>query len=406
MKVIVQPHSVEIKKDEITNQGEYNIQSCEFQFSDEYAGLINVAVFSKGSIVKEITLENNTCIIPYEMLETEGIVTVGVYGYEIDGDNLVKRYSPTTDRFLVQSGSYKLGDEPTPPSPSVIEKLQADVAKNTNDISDLQEEQITQNTNIQTNTENITTNTNDITSIKAEQTIQNTNIQNNTNAISTNTSDISNIKTEQTTQNTNIANNTANIATLTTNLGNESTARENADMSLQNQIDAITVSSDVVDVVGTYQELQNYDTTHIKANDIIKVLQDSTHDNALSYYRWVITNNIGAWVYVGSEGPFYTKGETDTILTDYVKNTDYATSDKGGIIKVSGYGVYLDNSGIIKSIERTYSQYQTLNNNNFISKGTLENVITGKDLTTKSYVDGLVGDINTILTTLTTGNGV
>jgi hypothetical protein len=30
MKVTVKPHSVEIKKEEVTNQGEYNIQSCEF----------------------------------------------------------------------------------------------------------------------------------------------------------------------------------------------------------------------------------------------------------------------------------------------------------------------------------------------------------------------------------------
>lgn len=84
--------------------------------------------------------------------------------------------------------------------------------------------------------------------------------------------------------------------------------------NLQFQIDAITVSSDVIDVVGTYTDLQNYDTAHVKANDIIKVLQDSTHDDALSYYRWVITGGVGAWTYVGSEGPFYTKGEINQLL--------------------------------------------------------------------------------------------
>jgi len=101
----------------------------------------------------------------------------------------------------------------------------------------------------------------------------------------------------------------------------EATARQNADNNLQGQIDAITVSSDVIDVVGTYADLQNYDTSHVKANDIIKVLQDSTHNDALSYYRWVITDNVGAWVYVGSEGPFYTKSETETILDDYATIT-------------------------------------------------------------------------------------
>ena len=105
----------------------------------------------------------------------------------------------------------------------------------------------------------------------------------------------------------------------------ETTNRENADNDLQEQIDAITVSSDVVDVVGTYSELENYDTTHIKANDIIKVLQDSTHNNALSYYRWTVINNVGSWVYIGSEGPFYTKSETDDLLNEkgtYTKPTN------------------------------------------------------------------------------------
>ena len=97
-------------------------------------------------------------------------------------------------------------------------------------------------------------------------------------------------------------------------LSAETSARENADIGLQGQIDALTVSSGVIDVLGTYQDLQNYDTTHVKEDDIIKVLQDSTHSNAMSYYKWVITSNVGAWVYVGSEGPFYTKSEADTLL--------------------------------------------------------------------------------------------
>lgn len=104
------------------------------------------------------------------------------------------------------------------------------------------------------------------------------------------------------------------IGNLTTNLTNEITNRYNADVGLQNQIDAITVSSDVVDVVGTYAELQQYDTSHLKDNDIIKVLQDSTHSNAMSYYRWVISGGTGSFQYVGSEGPFYTKSESDTLL--------------------------------------------------------------------------------------------
>ena len=304
----------------------------------------------------------------------------------------------------------------------------------------------------------------------------------------------------------------------------EARARENADNGLQSQIDALTVSSDVIDILGTYQDLQNYDTSHVKENDIIKVLQDSTHSNAMSYYKWVITSNVGAWVYVGSEGPFYTKSETDVLLnskqntednsldtssktivgainevdsiakganqalsfasyaamvtefnsldddvynvgqniyiqtlevpdlwissvesasttytyvddatfvsgldtngyvqvgyyklsaletqkvdlTNYVTNTDYATSNVAGVMKVSN-GVVVGGTGSVSCSPRTYADYSGLSSSYFISKGTLENVIIGKDLTTKSYVDSLVGNIETILTTLDIGSGV
>jgi hypothetical protein len=54
---------------------------------------------------------------------------------------------------------------------------------------------------------------------------------------------------------------------------------------LQSQIDALSASSDVVDVVGTYADLQDYDTTTLHNNAIIKVLNDSTHDNSIGYFR-------------------------------------------------------------------------------------------------------------------------
>ena len=281
---------------------------------------------------------------------------------------------------------------------------------------------------------------------------------------------------------------------------NEATTRENSDANLQGQIDALTVSSDVIDVLGTYQDLQNYDTSHVKANDIIKVLQDSTHNNAMSYYRWVVADNVGAWVYVGSEGPYYTKSEADALLndkqntednsldttsktvvgainevnsiakgsnqslsfanysamvtefnslagneynvgqnimvvtlevpdlwisgiestsstytyttdeafttalatngyvqvgyyklsaletqkvdlTDYVKNTDYASNNTGGVVKTNtNYGTSVDSNGSLRGTTKTYAEYDSMHNLGLISKVTLENVIEGKGL--------------------------
>lgn len=84
-------------------------------------------------------------------------------------------------------------------------------------------------------------------------------------------------------------------------------------IELQTQIDSLVSKSDVVDVVGTYADLQAYDTSTLLNNDVVKVLEDSTHSDARTYYRWVITTT-GSWDYIGSESVGYTKAETDTLL--------------------------------------------------------------------------------------------
>jgi len=84
------------------------------------------------------------------------------------------------------------------------------------------------------------------------------------------------------------------------------------DNNLQTQIDAIVSSSDVFDIVGTYAELQAYDISTVPVNDIIKVLVDSTHGGAATYYRCIETAGVKSWRYIGPEGAYYTKGEADS----------------------------------------------------------------------------------------------
>lgn len=107
-------------------------------------------------------------------------------------------------------------------------------------------------------------------------------------------------------------------------ISSEEISRQTADLNLQSQIDAITSASDVVDVVGTYAELQAYDTQHLKANDIIKVLVDETKNNAISYYRWILADE--EFAYIGSQGPFYTKAESDIKFEDKNNKTDTISS--------------------------------------------------------------------------------
>lgn len=110
----------------------------------------------------------------------------------------------------------------------------------------------------------------------------------------------------------------------------EAETRALADNNLQSQIDALSAASDVKDIVGTYAELQAYDTSTLGDNDIIKVLDDSTHGDAPSYYRWDATDQ--QFEYIGSESASYTKAEADTkflskteAASTYVDNATLAT---------------------------------------------------------------------------------
>lgn len=93
----------------------------------------------------------------------------------------------------------------------------------------------------------------------------------------------------------------------------EAEARQAADQEIWTEIEAIEAASDVVDVVGTHAELEAYDTSKLHDKDLIKVLQDETRDDAITYYRFSETTET--FSYVGAEGPYYTASETDTLLS-------------------------------------------------------------------------------------------
>lgn len=130
-------------------------------------------------------------------------------------------------------------------------------------------------------------------------------------------------------------------AATTTALGNETSARTEADNGLQNQIDAISVSSDVTDVVGTYAELQSYDTSKLKDNDIIKVLDDESQSDQTTYYRWNKTTH--SFSLIGAEGPYYTKSAADTKFQDKLTAGDNITISEG-VISAKGQTVFYANT--------------------------------------------------------------
>lgn len=105
---------------------------------------------------------------------------------------------------------------------------------------------------------------------------------------------------------------TANVDKLKAALNKEISDREAADAAIEEEIEELRNNPDVVDIVDTYADLQAYDTSKLGDKDIIRVLEDETHDGASTYYRWNKPNST--WDYIGEAGDYYTKTQVDTLL--------------------------------------------------------------------------------------------
>ena len=146
-------------------------------------------------------------------------------------------------------------------------------------------------------------------------------------------------------------------AALRKDIDDEVGARSAADQEIWTEIETIEASSDVVDVVGTYAELEAYDTSKLHDKDLIKVLQDETRDDAITYYRW--STSTDTFTYVGAEGPYYTASETDALLSDkqdkLIASTGITIAADGKTISSTTYsaGTGIDLTGTTFSVDNT-----------------------------------------------------
>lgn len=122
-------------------------------------------------------------------------------------------------------------------------------------------------------------------------------------------------------------------------------------------------------------------------------------------------NNYAEYVYINNQWELLGKIGVHVDLTDYVKFTDIASSSKAGVVKVNNtYGLTISSDTLVGNA-KSYANYSAFNDSLVISKGTLENVITGKGLITntvnnltnyytKTEIDNTIGDINSVLDTI------
>lgn len=106
-----------------------NVETHElvFDFSADWDGLKKIAVFTRDGTIKEYTIDDTTRTVPGDMLAEPGTVTVGVYGYIVDGEKLVKRLSTNIINLVVIKGAYASADPGEDVPPSAYEQLSSKV---------------------------------------------------------------------------------------------------------------------------------------------------------------------------------------------------------------------------------------------------------------------------------------
>lgn len=113
------------------NIGTNNVNSieCFFNLSEDFNNLTAFAVFTKNDKTYKSEIINNKCLIPQEILQNENTIELGVYGFALEGQKLVKRCSPIPTSIIIKKGSYKEGDESTDASPNSFEYYLAECKK-------------------------------------------------------------------------------------------------------------------------------------------------------------------------------------------------------------------------------------------------------------------------------------
>lgn len=115
-------NKVNLKKlaGETLTAGASGIYTCQFDLSEDWAGLSVKAVFRAGDVEKNALLTEGVCEIPWEVLVTPGMdLYAGLYG--IDGQGL-RQCSVWTWLGRVEPGA-TLGEDILPSTPSLAEQV-------------------------------------------------------------------------------------------------------------------------------------------------------------------------------------------------------------------------------------------------------------------------------------------
>lgn len=144
-------------------------------------------------------------------------------------------------------------------------------------------------------------------------------------------------------------------------------------MDVEDEVDELKNNPDVVDIVNTYADLQAYDTASLTDKDVIRVLQDETHDGESTYYRY--NKQSDTWTYIGESKQY----------TDFV-GTDGTTAGEAGLVPApaaTDAGKFLKADGTWDDAGSTYTAGDGIDITNDVIKAT--NTGKARVLTTADY---------------------
>lgn len=358
MLLKVNPHKIEIDKSPV-NEREINISKCEFEFADEITSdYVKEAYFTfKGTTYKQIIV-NDECDFPSEVLTEKGQVKVGVVAYLVEDETEIKRYNPSPAYFNTWDGSLVDNAENSEPvTPTDKEQMEQILQTALNDIAEAIE-----------NAERL-----DVDATK-----------------------------------------TGNTATITI-------TKQDGSQVVVNVLDGVDGTDGVslqYNWSGTYlgikrEDQTNYDYVNLKGDPgepgqiefivvnelpqtgregtIYLVPLDTPETEENNYAEYIYVNNN--WELLGKIGVhidlsnYYTKQEVNNLLPTHLSDlADDSTHRTVTDTEKTTWNNKSDFSG----------DYNDLRNKPTIPSKTSD-LTNDSDFTTKTYVDGLVGDINTAL---------
>ncbi|CDC61107.1 putative uncharacterized protein [Clostridium sp. CAG:417] len=424
MIISVNKNFCDIKEKTILNKGEYNINKCIFEFSEEYKQLTKKAVFFIDKKAYEVIVHaNNTCDIPVEALKKSGYVYCGIYAFYISDGQEILRYSPSPAKIFINNGTYDpniTGSEKI--TPTQYEQYEQALNDGLNEVREELESvkqigQVVDKKGLEAeNQGNYAKEQGDYAKEQglkveemANEEIQKLENKANSGVFNGKDATINGFNTLNIVAGTNIdlkqendtleINNTyqyddsdlvKQIDNINDNFKNYSLITETG-----NKLDLTIDSKTYIMTLKLKDKDDNVLSTGSVDLPIESMIINVTYDNDNEKLTFTLQNGSVIDVPLDSliSGLVNETDLKDT-LKDYVKNTDYATSYKAGVIRTGG-GATLNNYGVISPAVRNYAEYNASGDTLFLSKGTFENAIAGKNLETANNKVNLVNENST-----------